>query len=227
MRYHPCLVSALALSLTACGSKSLPDDLIGKAGTCAVVAASEAREAVKDPEAALPIDQQSRVIHFALLAGASDPKFSSDVANATVKQMQMVTDTMGENAWKKFVEPCKQAFPEADLARDPKLPDDPAKAKLICYALGGFMSRALSAYEETYSDETAKYDGMVDTVTPDVIPAGTKVEDGRKPKIDTGPALAEAAKLGPPSKILATCVQQYPPKEVKLPDQSAPPPPVG
>jgi len=56
-----------------------------------------------------------------------------------------------------------------------------------------------------------------------VIPAGQKVEEGRKPKIDTGPALSEAAKLGPPSKILATCVERYPPKEVKLPDQMPPP----
>jgi hypothetical protein len=223
MRYHPLSVSAIALILTACSSSSLPEDIVGKAGTCAVVAASAAREAMKDPEASLPVDQQSQIIHYALIAGATDPKFSSDIANAVIRQMQMVQDTMGEGDWKKLVEPCKQAFPEAELTHPAVLTEDPAKAKLICYSLGGFMSRALAAHEESYNEEVDQYNGMTDTIMPDLQPADApKLEEGKRPKIDTGPSIAEAAKLGPPSKILATCVERFPPKEVKLPDQPNP-----
>ena len=132
MRYHPFSVSAIALILTACSSNTLPEDIIGKAGTCAVVAASAAREAMKDPEASLPVDQQSQIIHYALIAGASDPKFSSDIANAVIRQMQMVQDTMGEGDWKKLVEPCKQAFPEAELTHAAPMRESMTKTWLIC-----------------------------------------------------------------------------------------------
>ena len=221
MRYHPLTVSALALSLTACSSNTLPEDIVGRAGTCAIVAASEARSLVKEPGAALDIDRQSQIIHYALIAGASDPKFSSDIANAVIRQMQMLQDTMGEDDWKDLVVPCKEAFPEADLGHAAVLTDDPAKAKLICYSLGGFMSRALSAHDETYSSEVNAYNGMIDTVVADLRPAdAAKLEPGQRPRIETGPSLAEVAKLGPPSKILTTCVERFPPKEVKLPGES-------
>jgi hypothetical protein len=190
----------------------LPDDIVERAATCAVVTASEARSTIKNVDAPLGFEQQSQIIHYALLAGASDPKFSRENAKVVVHRMQVLQERMTGDDWKTLVEPCKKAYPEASLDYPVKLPADPAEAQLTCFALGDFMSRALAAYEETYSDQLVQYDKLSMHLKPIVEPEakhGAKDVPDAERMAKRNAALVAAAKLGSPSKVMQTCIEQY------------------
>ena len=215
MRNCPIVMSAVSLMLSACNSEvTLPADLVERAATCAVVSASEARSTMKSLDAPLAFDRQSQIIHYALLAGASEPGFSRANAGRVVQRMQVLQDRITGDQWKPLVAPCKTAFPEADLSYAVKLPVDPAEAQLSCYALGDFMSRALAAYEGTYGDQMVRYDKMLMSLKPIVESEATK--PGLKPVSNAermakrSSALAVAAKLGPPSKVMDLCIERFP-----------------
>jgi hypothetical protein len=216
MRNCPVLLSAVALTLSACSSEvGLPTDLVEKAATCAVVSASEARSTVKNLDTPLAFDRQSQIIHYALLAGASDPKFSRENTKRVVSRMQTLQEIITGDQWKPLVEPCKASFPQADLGYPVKLPDDPAEAQLTCYALGDFMARAISAYDATYADQVVQYSKLTTSLEPLVEPE--KPKRGEKPVSDAermakrNAALAVAAKLGPPAKVMDACMTRFPP----------------
>ena len=111
-------------------------------------------------------DEQSQVIHYALLAGAADPKFSRENANGVVKQMQTLGGRMDDDEWQPLAPLCKTAFPEADASHAVTLPAVPEEAQMQCYALGDFMVRALGAYNETYQDAVVNYNGMLGKLEP-------------------------------------------------------------
>lgn len=224
MRNHPACVAVVALVLASCssGPPALPEDIVGSATTCAVVSASEARSAIQDPLTPLSLEQQSQIIHYALLAGAADPGFSRDNANAVVKQMQMVADRITGDKWKPLAPLCKTAFPEADLGKAVTLPAADDQAQLQCYALGDFMVRALGAYDETYREAVTKYNGTLTKLDPLIqeilTKQGIKPDDTKALSAEKGKALAVAAKLGPPSKTMDACMASFPADtEVKLP----------
>lgn len=221
MRSYPIFLAAIALTLSACGSEpGLPEDIVGRAATCAVVAAADARSTIKSLDTPLAFDRQSQIIHYALLAGASDPGFSRENANGVVKRMQTLQERITGDEWVPLIEPCRTAFPEANLSRAVTLPVAPAEAHSTCYALGSFMSRALSAYEDTYNEHLMQYSGLLRKLKPAANPAST--ESGFKPDADQeraerGAALTAAAKLGPPAKVMDACIARFPPdKEVKM-----------
>jgi hypothetical protein len=208
-------MAAVALLLSACNSEIvLPTDRVELAATCAVVSASEARSAIKDEETPLGFDRQSQIIHYALLAGASEPGFSRDNAKRVVQRMQVVQDRISGDDWKPLVAPCETAFPEANLSHAVTLPVDPAEAQLTCYALGDFMWRALSAYEETYSARLLQYNNMLESLRPIVEPdakkPGPKTVSNSERMAKRSSALAVAAKLGPPSKVMDACMERFP-----------------
>jgi hypothetical protein len=224
MSNHPAFVTAVALVLASCssGPPALPEDIAGSATTCAVVSASQARSAIQDPLTPLSLEQQSQIIHYALLAGAADPGFSRENANAVVKGMQMVADRITGDKWKPLVPLCKTAFPEADLGQAVTLPAADDQAQLQCYALGDFMVRALGAYDETYREAVAKYNGTLTKLDPTVkeilAKQGIKPEDNKAQSAEKSKALAIAAKLGPPTKTMDACMQRFPiDTEIKLP----------
>src|SRR3546814_4302137 len=89
-----------ALLLAACGPKalSLPEQPIDRAATCGVVAAAEARAATPDIKQPLPFTAQGRILHYALLAGASGEEFSAETATAVNQRMSDLQEeiTSGE-----------------------------------------------------------------------------------------------------------------------------------
>jgi len=215
MRNYPVALSAVSLMLSACSSEvGLSPDLVERAATCAVVSASEARSTAKDLDTPLAFDRQSQIIHYAMLAGASDPKFSRENAARVVQRMQSLQDTITGDQWKSLAAPCKAAFPEADLSHPVTLPADPAEAQLTCYALGDFMSRALSAYGETYGDQLIQYGkfliSLKPVVEPDAKKAGVTPVSTAERTAKKNSALAVAAKLGPPARVMDACVAQFP-----------------
>ena len=215
MRNYPVVMSAVALMLSGCNSKvGLPADLVEQAATCAVVSASEARETMKNLDAPLAFDRQSQIIHYALLAGASEPGFSREKAARVVQRMQSLQDTITGDQWKPLVEPCNTAFPQAKLSYAVNLPADPAEAQLTCYALGDFMARALSAYGETYGDQLVPYSKLLlslkPTVEPDATKPGVKPASYAERLARKSSALSVAAKLGPPSKVMDVCMARFP-----------------
>lgn len=225
MGNQPAFVAVVALMLSSCssGPPALPEDIVGSAATCATVAASQARAAIKDPATPLALEQQSQVIHYALLAGAADPAFSRDNANGVVRRMQTIADYIDkEKEWAPLVPLCKTAFPEADLARTVTIPEAAEEAQMDCYVLGDFMVRALGAYDETYRDAVVKYNGMLNKLDPlvkaQLDKKGLKADNYAGQTAEKSKALAIATKLGPPAKALDACMLRFPPDtEIKLP----------
>jgi hypothetical protein len=197
--------------LSACNSDlAMPADPIEQAATCAVVAASEARSTQKNLDTPLAFDRQSQIIHYALLAGARDPKFSRDNAKNVVQRMQILQDRITGDQWKSLVEPCKTAFPEANLSNTVTLPADPAEAELTCYALGDFMARALASYEESYGDQLSQYSKFLISRDAAAAKGGVKPVSSAESIAKRSAALSVAAKLGPPSKVMNDCMARFP-----------------
>ena len=158
MRSSIALVSGLAFALSSCGAPklALPDDPIGKAATCGVVAAADARSTTQ-VSAPLAIDAQGQIVHYALLTGAADGRFSQDKAAAVMQQMQQIKDKIVDGKWQALVGPCKAAFPEADPQRPVSLPKDVLQSEMGCYTLGKFMVKALSTQGPAYEEQLLKY----------------------------------------------------------------------
>ncbi len=221
MRNYPVFLCVFSLTLSGCGSEpGLPEDIIGQAATCAVVAASEARSTIQSLDTPLAFDRQSQIIHYALLAGAQEPQFSRENANAVVKRMQTLQERITGDEWMPLVAPCKTAFPEANLDRTITLPVAPEEAQLTCYALGDFMLRALSAYEDSYRDHLIQYNELLQkfkTAPKPVAGPGTPGLDVDRERTEKSAALTAAAKLGPPAKVMDACIKRFPPdKDLKL-----------
>lgn len=214
MRAFSALVPAVALVLSACGAPklTLPDDMVGKAATCGVVAAAHAR--AQNPEnvaAPLAFENQAQIIHYALLAGAQGEQFSTDAASAAVQKMQEVQDDVTGGDWKALVQPCQVAFPEADLARSVRLPESAAEAQVGCYALGKFMMRALSAQGNAYEKQLLTYGALGRRLDPKIARTfdrrGIRSDDARQAEREK--SLAAFAKLGSPAKVMDMCTTQF------------------
>ena len=212
MRSSIALVSGLAFALSSCGAPklALPDDPIGKAATCGVVAAADARSTTQ-VSAPLAIDAQGQIVHYALLTGAADGRFSQDKAAAVMQQMQQIKDKIVDGKWQALVGPCKAAFPEADPQRPVLLPKDVLQSEMGCYTLGKFMVKALSTQGPAYEEQLLKYGELNRKLDPKVAVAldrrGIRSEGARKAEQDN--ALAKAVKLGTPTKVMDACSARY------------------
>ena len=214
MRAASALMSAIALALAGCGRQALtlPDDMVGKAATCGVVAAADARAAdPKNIAAALPFDRQAQIIHYALLAGAQESEFSTDTASAVVKKMQDIQEDVTSGHWKTLVQPCANAFPEADLGRPVSLPANGGEAQIGCYTLGKFMMRALAVQGSAYEKQLLVYGQLGRDLDPKVARSfdqrGIKSDEARQKARDK--ELSKFAKIGSPAKVMDACTAQF------------------
>jgi hypothetical protein len=214
MRAASALIPIAALLLSGCGKHTLalPDDIVGKAATCGVVAAADARAAdPKNIAAALPFDRQAQIIHYALLAGAQESEFSTDTASAVVKKMQDIQEDVTEGKWKALVQPCATAFPEADIARPVSLPASAGEAQIGCYTLGKFMMRALAVQGSAYENQLLAYGQLGRDLDPKVARSfdqrGIRSDQARQRARNK--ELSKFAKLGSPAKVLDACTAQF------------------
>lgn len=201
-----------ASMLGGCGPQelALPDAPIDRAATCGVVAAAEARAAIADIKQPLPLTAQSRILHYALLAGAEGDEFSPDAATAVTGRMSELQEEITAGKWRELAPACRQAFPVAELA-EPTLPEDRFDAQLGCDELGDFMVTALDSQESDYGEQLGSYRTMARKLDATLGPglrrrAGAGLPAQQKARRE---ALAAIVKRGSPSALLRQCVERF------------------
>jgi hypothetical protein len=200
------------LVLAGCGGRkvsALPEAPVDRAATCAIVAAAEARVAVKDVNHPLPVEAQGRIVHHALLAASAGGAFDAQTANAVNQRMGELKEQVTSGAWQTLIQPCRAAFPAA--ANDaPELPKNALDAELACEHLAEFLANALDA-QGRYGHEVADFRRLRGRLNDRLAPAlkarvggslAAQQEAGRK-------ALARAASLGSPIAVMRLCVDRF------------------
>ena len=207
------LIIAFAIGLLAAcsGDKplTLPSDAVDRAATCAVVAAAEARVAVKEINDPLPVEAQGRIVHPALLAASATGEFDAPTANAVNKRMDEFKDKLTSGAWQSLIQPCRTAFPPA-ANQAPELPRNALDAELDCEQLAEFLANALDA-QGRYRQQVADYRRLRGRLNDRLASAlkarvggslAAQQEAGRK-------ALARAASLGSPVAVIRLCAARF------------------
>lgn len=202
----------LALIVSACGDKplELPVDPVDRAATCGVVAAAEARTAVTDVKAPLPLAAQGKIFHYALLAASEGPEFQAETANRVTKRMRELASGITGGKWRDLIPACDSAFPAAGKT-DVKLPAIRLNAQLACEELADFTDVALEGAESHYGNELAAYRRMRGDLN-DALAPGLRARagaDSEAQRRERHRALAVAAKLGSPIAVLDQCAERF------------------
>ena len=207
------MIAGAAL-LSACGPKAvvLPEQPVDRAATCGVAAASEARLATTDLQAPLPLETHGRIVHYALLAASEGGEFSAETANNVSKRMAKLFEPVTAGDWQALPEACRAAYPVAGKT-DVALPEDKFAAQLQCSELAEFLLTALKGQGGAYGNEIARWRGMRTRLNDAIAPglnaaAGREWADQQKARRR---ALAEAARLGSPTAVMAACAGRFPP----------------
>jgi len=205
-------ILACALTLTACGAKSLalPADPVDRAATCGVVAAAAARTAVTDVKAPLPLAAQGKIFHYALLAASNGGAFEAETANRVNKRMRELEAGITGGKWRELVPICDAAFP-ATAKTEIELPSGRFEAQIACEELAEFTSVALEGSETHFGNELAGYRRMR-TELNDAIAPGLRAKAGSSTEAQSRErdrALAAAAALGSPIPVLDTCRERF------------------
>jgi hypothetical protein len=208
-------LAGMAFAVAGCGPKALelPTDTVERAATCGVVAAAEARVGQAPTEIAkpLPLAAQSRILHYALLAGAAEKPFSQERVGAVVNRMPEIGDKVTKGKWQALVPACAEAYPQTVQTKPVALPANGLDGQLSCYTLAAFLDKALSAQGDAYIADLAKY-GALRRKLDDRI--GTKLVAAGKSSAETqaddrAGRLGAAAELGPPVAVMDACIAKY------------------
>ena len=202
---------AAALILPGCASKvpTLPDDPVEKAATCGVIAAAGERE-VTGVKGDLPVAAQERIFHYPLLAGSQDKSFDDDRAQAVFKRMPKLFDSTIQGKWQTLRPACAAAFPQTQITQ-PTLPAKPLDRMLQCYVLTDFMRKSLGSVGGSYSEVSLRY-GVFTTKLDDKVSkalAAAGIKNGPALQSRRAEALAAAARMGQPGKVIDACQKAY------------------
>jgi hypothetical protein len=204
------LVAAMAAMVVSCGPKTLvlPADPLDRAATCGVVTAAAARKAAG--LAKLPIADQMRIMHFAILTGAQDKGFARDRAAKVLARMREIESGIGSGKWENLVAPCADAFPQTQAGRGISLPSDPLDAQLACYMLADFVERGLDR-QGTYGNDLSGYTGLKLKLDPGIGRALARrgISGASKTRQERDTALSAAARLGSPPEVMELCFTRY------------------
>ena len=201
----------LPLALTACGPREaeLPADPIERAATCGVVAAAQARKASGNVEAKLTLEQQGRILHYALLAGAEGGSFDKNRAAGVVNAMPELGDKVTQGKWDRLIPQCEAAFP-ATKAEALKLPSDRLEAQAGCQDLAEFFTTAMRQSEADYVERIRAYDQMRRELDPQL---GTTLRSRglsqKQGEAARDKALAAIVQLGSPVAVLDACAKRF------------------
>lgn len=204
---------AAAAMLASCGpdTLTLPDDPIDKAATCGVAAAADARLAITDIKAPLPLEAHGRIVHYALLAASDGGDFSAEKASKVSHRMSELFDPVTTREWKGLPAACRAAYPVAEK-QDVTLPEDKFAAQLQCSELAEFLLTALKGQGGDYANELARFRGMRSRLNDAIAPAldssaGKEWADQQRARRK---ALATAGQLGAPIAVMAKCGERFP-----------------
>ncbi|NNM77015.1 hypothetical protein HJG53_08885 [Sphingomonas sp. ID1715] len=201
----------LPLVLASCGRREaeLPADPIERAATCGVIAAAEARRASADVEAKLTLEQQGRILHYALLAGVEGGSFDKTRSAAVVNAMPLLGEKVTQGKWDRLIPRCEAAFP-ATKTGDVDLPSDPLDAQAGCQDLAAFFTTALRASEADYIDRIRVYDQMRRDLDPKlgatIRARGLTQKQGEAAR---DKALATIVQRGSPVAVLDACAKRF------------------
>lgn len=201
-----------AVALASCGPKTLalPDVPVDRAATCGVVAAAGARAKLGKVQGALPFDAQTRILHYALLAGAEGESFDADAAGDASKRMTELQDKITSGKWRDLAPACDAAYPAAN-ATQVTLPADKFEAGLQCDELANFLDKAMRSQESDYVAELGKVRDLGRKFDTTLGP-GLRAKVGTDLPAQTAArhkALAAVAKLGPPAAVIRQCSARF------------------
>lgn len=213
MRIWMLATSAMALMLSACGPKqlALPSDTVDKAATCAVVSAASARSQSPNVKGDLGFDDQTRILHYAMLVASEDDKFSAKKASAVVSRMGEVEAAVTGGKWQELVTPCDEAYPEVKKTAGIELPEARFDAALGCYSLGDFVVKTVQTTEPKTQEKLSALMKMrrdLDGTVGSGLKArgATKYESTLELKQQ---ALGKMVKLGAPAETLKVCTSRF------------------
>lgn len=202
-----------AMLLASCGPKklALPEYPIDRAATCAVVSAAAARAAAPALKGGLDFGSQTRIIHYAMLAGTDDKGFSAQRTAAVISRMSELQEKVTEGKWQNLAEPCDSAFPEVKKTAGIELPAAKFDAQLGCYAMGDFLTRSVTTSDpkgeevvSTYSALHRKLDGPIGTGMR--ARGATKMDETQSLK---NAALGQMTRLGAPVEVMKICTGRF------------------
>jgi hypothetical protein len=201
------------LLLVSCGPKTLalPEAPVDRAATCAVVSAAEARANAPTVKGDLDFASQTRIAHYAMLAGAEDKIFSTDKAQAVVKRMGEVEEQVTNGKWQDLIAPCGAAYPLVKKLDGVELPTDKFDAQLGCYAMADFLGRSVSTTDPKGETELASY-GKMKRDLDGTIGSGLKARGAAKYEKTVelkNEALSHMTKLGAPIEVMKLCKAKY------------------
>lgn len=213
MRHGWVVLGVVSVALASCGSKqlALPSDAVDRAATCAVVSAADSRSNNPNAKGDLDFDAQTRIIHYAMLAGATGKDFSASQASAVVQRMSQVEKTVTDGDWESLRAPCSQAFPAVGKVSGVALPKGDFEAKLGCYALSEFLVRSVSSRDVAIEKQMLDL-GKIRRDLDEQVGSGLRArgagsfEKGRAMK---NAALVEMANLGSPAEITRQCKARF------------------
>ena len=202
----------LPLILAGCGSRDadLATDPVQRAATCGVVAAADARRASGNVEAKLTLEQQGRILHYAMLAGSEGGRFDKTRTAAVVNAMPTLGNTVTAGKWEQRIPECEAAFPPTKPVAGVTLPPDALQAQAGCHDLADFFTEAMRSSEADYIDRIRAYDSMrrdLDTKLGATLRArGLSQTQGEEAR---DKAVAALVRLGNPVTVLDQCVKRF------------------
>jgi len=201
----------LPLVLAGCGEREagLPADPVERAATCGVVTAAQARKASGNVEAKLTLEQQGRILHYAMLVGSEGGRFDKTRTAAVVNAMPGLGDKVTGGEWEKRLPECAAAYP-ATAAREVTLPADPLQAQAGCHDLAAFFTDAMRASEADYIDTIRDYDSMRRDLDPKLgAPLRARGLNQAQSEEARDKAVAALVQLGNPVAVLNQCVKRF------------------
>lgn len=211
MRYIAVPVALALAALPGCGPKALalPDDPVQRAATCGVVAAASARQG-SDVKAKLGFEDQSRILHYALIEGSSQGSFDKTRAATVANTMPGLGESVTGAKWEELKGPCAAAYPATAKTDVGALPKDRLTAQLGCDGLAQFMTSALREDEASYIDRIRALDDMQRGIDAKIGPllSARGISPERSIAV-RDEAVAQLVRLGPPHLVLDRCVADF------------------
>jgi hypothetical protein len=176
-----------------------------------VVSAADARQNRPDAKGDLDFDAQTRIIHYAMLAGIDGEGFSTKNASAVVSRMSDVEATVTSGKWQDLVVPCGQAFPEVKKTSGIALPEARFDAQLGCYAMADFLVKTVTTTDPKAQERFTAFQKMKRDL--DASIGATMKARGAASYEKTldlkQAALVKMTRLGAPATVMTMCTERF------------------
>jgi hypothetical protein len=176
-----------------------------------VVSAADARAKSPNVKGDLGFDDQTRILHYAMLAASDAGSFSARKASEVVSRMGEVEADVTNGKWQDLVVPCDQAYPQVKKTAGIELPKARFDAALGCYSLGDFLVKTVQTSEPRAQERLSELMKMRRDLDGTV---GTGLKARGASEYERTLALKQAAlgkmvKLGAPAETVKACTSRF------------------